>query len=235
MPRCLPSRKALETGFFPFRLARSHSSPPGRPLDSGRVRSLTLAGVLAAVLAGLVLAGCGGSSSDTKANETYADGVCTAVASWEQSIKDIATDFSGGISKASLQKKLDQAQTATNTLVSDIKAVPPPDTDEGKAAKQQLDQLTGDVKTTVNTGKNSLAQLQDNASARHHHRGGGRARTSGAEPRERGDVCHRHPEGRRRLARRCLQEHRLLQEPESDLASTSGRRRARVASRSSRR
>ena len=128
------------------------------------MRSLTLSGVLAVALFGVVLAGCGGSSSDTKANEAYADGVCTAVASWEQSIKDIATDFSGGISKASLQKKLDQAQTATNKLVSEIKAVPPPNTDEGKAAKQQLDQLTGDVKTTVNAAKSSLAQVQDNAS-----------------------------------------------------------------------
>jgi hypothetical protein len=128
------------------------------------VRSLTLPAVLAAVLFGLVLAGCGGSSSDKKANEAYADNVCTAVASWQQQIKDIATDFSGGISKASLQKKIDQAQSATNKLVTDIKAVPPPDTNEGKAAKQQLNQVTGDVQSVIDAGKSGLAQLQDNAS-----------------------------------------------------------------------
>ena len=129
------------------------------------MRSLTLSGVLAVALFGVVLAGCGGSSSDTKANEAYADSVCTAVASWEQSIKDIATDFSGGISKASLQTKVDQAQSATTKLVNEIKAVPPPDTDEGQAAKQQLNQLTSDVETIVGAAKSGLAQLQDDASA----------------------------------------------------------------------
>jgi len=133
-------------------------------LDSGRVRSLTPPAVLAAVLSALLLVGCGGSSSDKKANEAYADGVCTAIATWKQSIQDIATDLSGGISKTSLQSKLGQAQMATNNLATDIKAVPAPNTDEGNAAKQQLDQLTGDIKTTVNSARSSLAQLQDNAS-----------------------------------------------------------------------
>ena len=116
------------------------------------------------MLAGLVVAGCGGSSSDKKANEAYADNVCTAIGTWQQQIKDIATDFSGGISKASLQKKLDQAQSATNTLVKDAKAVPPPDTDEGQAAKQQIDQLSSDVKSTVNSAQSALDQMQDDAS-----------------------------------------------------------------------
>ena len=128
------------------------------------MRSLTLSGVLAVALFGVVLAGCGGSSSDTKANEAYADSVCTAVSSWEQSIKDIASDFSGGLSKAALQTKVDQAQSATTKLVNEIKAVPPPDTDEGQAAKQQLNQLTGDVETIVGAAKSGLAQLQDDAS-----------------------------------------------------------------------
>ena len=128
------------------------------------MRSLTLVGVLVVALFGVVLSGCGGSSSDKKANEAYADNVCSAVASWQQEIKDIATDFSSGISKASLQKKVDQAQSATTKLVSEIKAVPAPDTDEGKAAKQQLDQLTDDVTTVVDAAKSGLAQLQDNAS-----------------------------------------------------------------------
>jgi hypothetical protein len=129
------------------------------------VRSLTLPAVLAAVVIGFVLAGCGGSSSDEKANEAYADSVCTAVGTWQQQIKDIATDFSGGISKASLQTKVDQAQSATTKLVNGIKAVPPPDTDEGQAAKQQLNQLTGDVETILGGAKSGLAQLQDDASA----------------------------------------------------------------------
>ena len=77
---------------------------------------------LLAVLA-LVASGCGGSSSDTKANEAYANSVCTAVGTWEQQIKSIATDFSGGISKTSLQSKIAQADTATKTLATQVKGL----------------------------------------------------------------------------------------------------------------
>jgi hypothetical protein len=117
-----------------------------------------------AAIVALVAAGCGGSSSDKKANEAYADNVCTAVGAWKSEIQKIATDFSGGISKASIQTKIDQAQAATKTLVTEVKAVPPPDTDQGTAAKQQLDQVTGDIKTFVNTAKQTVAQLPANAS-----------------------------------------------------------------------
>ena len=120
--------------------------------------------MLVVALFGVVLAGCGGSSSDKKANEAYADGVCSAVASWTQEIKDIATDFSSGISRASLQTKIDQAQSATKKLVNEVKAVPAPDTDEGQAAKQQLNQLTDDVTTTVDGAKSALAQVPADAS-----------------------------------------------------------------------
>jgi hypothetical protein len=117
------------------------------------------------VSAALVAAGCGGSSSDTKANKAYADSVCTAIGSWQQQIKSIASDFSGGISKSSLQAKLQQAQAAT-TLVTQIKTVPPPNSSQGQAAKQQIDQLTSDAKMTVNAAQTSVAQIPDNASAK---------------------------------------------------------------------
>ena len=112
----------------------------------------------------LVAAGCGGSS-DKKANEAYANSVCTALGDWEQQIKTIATDFSGGLSEASLQAKVTQAETATNTLVSQIKAVEPPDTSDGQAAKQQLDQLGTDISNTADAAKTALTQVQADPSA----------------------------------------------------------------------
>jgi hypothetical protein len=113
----------------------------------------------------LVAAGCGsGGSSDKKASEAYANSVCTAIGSWEQQIKSIATDFSGGISQASLQAKVTQAEAATKTLVTQIKAVPPPDTSQGQAAKQQLDQLSTDATTTVNAAQSAMTGIQANAS-----------------------------------------------------------------------
>ena len=111
----------------------------------------------------LAAAGCGGDS-DKKANEEYANGVCTAIASWEQQIKSIATTFSGGVSEAALKSKVTQAQTATSTLMTQIKAVPPPDTSEGTAAKQQLDQLTTDINTATTSAKTAIAELPPNPS-----------------------------------------------------------------------
>src|SRR4051812_46575576 len=82
---------------------------------------LTLLAVLV-----LVASGCGGSS-DKKANEAYANSVCTAIGNWEQQIRSIATSFGDGVSAASLQARATQAETATKTLVTEIKAVQPPD------------------------------------------------------------------------------------------------------------
>jgi hypothetical protein len=119
---------------------------------------------LFAVLA-VATAGCGGSS-DTKANEAYANSVCSAIGSWEQQIKDIASSFSGGVAQAaSLQTKVTQAEGATKTLVTQIKAVPPPDTSQGQAAKQQLDQLTTDINNTIDAAQTAITQIQANPSA----------------------------------------------------------------------
>ena len=119
-----------------------------------------------ALLAVLVLAaaGCGGSS-DTKANEAYANSVCSAIGNWEQQIKGIATSFIGGVSQASFEASITQAEAATKTLVTQIKAVPPPDSSQGQAAKQQLDQLTTDINNTVDAASTALTQVQANPSA----------------------------------------------------------------------
>ena len=119
---------------------------------------LTLLAVLV-----LVGAGCGGSS-DKKANEAYANSVCSAIDSWEQQIKSIASSFSAGVTSASLQANVTQAQAATKTLLTQIKAVPPPDTSQGQAAKQQLDQLTTDINNTVDAAQTAITQIQANPS-----------------------------------------------------------------------
>lgn len=112
----------------------------------------------------LAASGCGGSSSDKKANEAYASSVCGAIAGWEQDVKGVASDFSSGVSKASLQSKIAQVESATRQLVTEVKAVPAPNTSEGQAAKQQLDQLTADVSTTVDAVRSAISALPGDAS-----------------------------------------------------------------------
>ena len=137
--------------------ARRRDRCAGRRVPAAPI--LTLLAVLA-----LLAAGCGGSS-DTKANEAYANSVCSAIGSWEQQIKDIASSFSGSVTAASLQTKVTQAEAATKTLVTQIKAVPPPDTSQGQAAKQQLDQLTTDINNTIDAAQTAITQIQANPSA----------------------------------------------------------------------
>jgi hypothetical protein len=116
------------------------------------------------VVVAVMAAGCGGSSG-TSADEAYANSVCSAIGTWEQQVKGIATDLSGGISKASLQAKVTQAEAATKTLATQIKAIPPPATSDGQAAQQQLDQLQTGATATVNSAKSAVAEIPSNASA----------------------------------------------------------------------
>ena len=135
--------------------------------EQGGLRRRRVAVPLLALVAvlSLVAAGCGGKSADEKANEAYANSVCGAVATWQTQVKSIATDLSGGISKASLQSKVTEIESQTKSLATQIKAVPPPNTSQGQATRQQLDQLSSDLTKTVDSVKAAVDGLQADASA----------------------------------------------------------------------
>ena len=126
--------------------------------NGGSTRGFTVWTLLALLVAlALVAAACGGGSSDKKADEAYANSVCTAIGSWQTQVKSILTSFSGIPSKAGLQTKVTQVEAATKMLATQIKAVPAPNTSDGQAAKQQLDQLSTDVTTTISSAKTAVA------------------------------------------------------------------------------
>jgi hypothetical protein len=110
----------------------------------------------------LVVAGCGGGNADKKANEVYASGVCTAIGSWATEVKSLATVPSGGINKASIDAKLSQFETATKTLISQIKAVPAPNTSEGQTAKKEISKLAAQVQATSTAVKSAASKLPAN-------------------------------------------------------------------------
>jgi hypothetical protein len=112
----------------------------------------------------LAAAGCGGGgNSDKKANEAYANGVCTAVGTWTAEVQSLTTVPTGGITKASIDAKLSQFETATKKLISQIKAVPAPNTTEGQSAKKQIDQLATQVQATSTAVKSAASKLPANA------------------------------------------------------------------------
>ena len=118
-------------------------------------------GVALAILVGLFAYHANGENR--AANDAYATSVCTAMASWEQQLKKIGSI--GGTSQADLESKSSQVETATKNLVDQIKAIPVPGTSDGKAANQQLSQLTTDLTNTVQATKNGIATIQANPSA----------------------------------------------------------------------
>ena len=127
--------------------------------------NLKLLPLLLAIGLAVVVAGCGSSHSDKKANEAYAEGVCSALDTWTSEVQGITSSIGGGdISKSSLQKKLTQFQTATKSLVTEIKAVPAPNTSEGKDAKKKVNNLVTQVQGTAGATKAALANLPANAS-----------------------------------------------------------------------
>lgn len=108
-----------------------------QPVDSRRLTAAVVVVVAVAVL----LTGCGSSNSEQKANEAYATSVCTTIGRWLTEVKSV--EFLpplAGITKASIDAKLNRFETATRQFVSHIKAVPAPITAEGRAAKRKIDQ-----------------------------------------------------------------------------------------------
>jgi hypothetical protein len=118
-------------------------------------------GVVLAVVVGLFAYHA--SNENSAANDAYANSVCTAIASWQQQVKSIGE--SGGTSQAELQSKSSQVETATRSLVDQIKGIPVPGSSDGQAASQQLAQLSADLSNTVEATKNGIATIKSNTSA----------------------------------------------------------------------
>ena len=119
-----------------------------------------------AVAVAALLTGCGGSNSDQKANEAYASGVCTAIGGWLTKVKSLESVPSlDGLTKASIETKLKDSQTANRRLVSQLRAAPAPRTPEGRAAKEELDRLVTETQAANGSAETVVSTLSANASA----------------------------------------------------------------------
>src|SRR5206468_9660923 len=96
-----------------------------------------------AVLA-VLAAGCGGGggSSDTKSAQDWADGVCSAINTWTDSLKSAGQSLSGGnLSKDSLESAATDVKDATSQLEDDLSGLGARGTKAGRQARQTPDQL----------------------------------------------------------------------------------------------
>jgi hypothetical protein len=105
---------------------------------------------LLALLAGALLAGCGGSDDETSGASEWASSVCSAATTWTESVSAAAASLQGGnLSENNLENAVDDVTDATKTFADELQDVGQPDTEDGQQAKDALDQLGKDVEDGV--------------------------------------------------------------------------------------
>jgi len=108
--------------------------------------------LLPVALAALLAAGCGGSSSSSSSPspKDWADGLCSAITTWSNSVKTAGESLkSGNLQKGDLKKSTTEIKSATNTFADDLKALGKPNTDAGQQAKDAIDKLATQVNDDV--------------------------------------------------------------------------------------
>ena len=115
------------------------------------MRRTSTAAALAVVLV-LLMAACGSDDdgSDTSATATWADGVCSAISTWTESLGTSVASLQGGdVSREALEGAADDVQGATETFVDDLRGLGKPDTEAGQEAQDSVDQLADQLETEV--------------------------------------------------------------------------------------
>src|SRR6266550_7083287 len=115
--------------------------------------------VLAALAAGC--GGGGGGSSDTKSAQDWADGVCSAINTWSDSLKSAGQSLSGGnLSKSSLESAGNDVKDATAQLKDDLSGLGKPDISSGDQAKESIDTLSGNIQDGVDKIDGAIKDAQ---------------------------------------------------------------------------
>ena len=103
------------------------------------------------LFAAFALAGCGGGggdggSSGAVSTSEWADGLCSSIVDWTDSVSSAATSLKdGNLSKETVQSAADDVGTATETFVDNVKGLGTPDTEAGQKAKESLDKLANNL------------------------------------------------------------------------------------------
>jgi hypothetical protein len=105
-----------------------------------------------AVLA-VLAAGCGGGgggSSNTESAQDWADGLCSAINTWTDSLRSASQSLSGGnLSESALTGAASDLQDSTAQLKDDLSSLGEPDLDSGDKAKETVDTLSSNIQDGV--------------------------------------------------------------------------------------
>jgi hypothetical protein len=126
--------------------------------------------LLAAAVAALAVAaaGCGGDeSSSASPTDEWAEGFCTAITTWTDSITGVRDRFSSPSSLTSegLTDAANDVKSSTETLVDDLRALGAPDTESGEEVRTSIDELSNTLESeaakieSAAEGVSGLAEL----------------------------------------------------------------------------
>jgi hypothetical protein len=111
----------------------------------------------------LSLAACGGGSGTTTtaasgpSPQTWANGVCTSVNTYEAALQTAAKSFTQNPSKAGIQSALTGAEQATQTLSTTLHGLGRPNTTAGQTAQTTVENLATAISHDVDTIKSAAS------------------------------------------------------------------------------
>lgn len=102
-------------------------------------------GVVAIAVAALIMRLTEDDNGQPSAT-TWADSVCMSLSTWRSSITALADVSGGTLTPESLGEKIDEAESATAQLVSELKGLSPPDLEAGDELKEKLNAVADGFK-----------------------------------------------------------------------------------------
>ena len=130
------------------------------------MRVSRLAAVVATIALAVAAAGCGSSNDTQSQTEDWADGMCSALTDWQNSVAAAGEKVSkGDLSKSTLQDAADGVADANKQLRDDLDSLGKPPTETVHKAKADLEQLTDDLKTNVDKIREALSSSGNDVTA----------------------------------------------------------------------
>jgi gas vesicle protein len=117
-------------------------------------------GIASIVLAAVIMRVTDDDGGSVSAEE-WAGSVCTSLGTWKTSIESLADVSSGTLNAETLQQKIDDAEDATSTLVTDLKDLGSPDLESGDELQQTLSSSADGIQSSIDALKAGAQQAAD--------------------------------------------------------------------------
>jgi methyl-accepting chemotaxis protein len=125
-----------------------------------------LVAVVGAIALAVAAAGCGSSNDTQSQTEDWADGMCSALVDWQNSVAAAGEKVSkGDLSKSTLTDAANGVSDANKQLRDDLDSLGKPPTETADKAKADLQQLTDDLKTNIDKIREALGNAGNDVSA----------------------------------------------------------------------